>query len=219
MRLLFDVFEERLRQSDCHLLVAAGYSFADEDVRDRVLKAMHENENLELLLICGSSSKDIERNLLSHAPDLVQRIRAENKYFEVALGDGSIRVSKSERQTQLASCKRILGKSQLISSGQFRCVRMVHGSDDSHLILTDSYPAGTTRLLRLNLQDRKITVISSWVGEGSKFIIKGNLCTIAETKLHDFQFGIGSVWQIDLLTGVRTHFSLIRLPIKTPWKG
>lgn len=96
-----------------------------------------------------------------------------------------------------------LPKPRLICAGAFKCVRRLCSGNGASLLLTDTEPHQTSRLLKFNLRTARMEVVASWVGEGSKFAINDNVCTVVETKLHDFQFGIGSCWQIDLTTGYR----------------
>jgi hypothetical protein len=93
----------------------------------------------------------------------------------------------------------------LLCLGQFKSVRLAGPVSPATFFLTETTPDGLSRLLRFEEGKRKLHVVCSWRGDVTKFALdqKCETCTLIDTKVNDFQFGLGTVWQIDLTTGDR----------------
>lgn len=244
MRLLFDAFQERIEHADCRVLVAIGYSFADDDVRDLVAVGLVRNPNLHLLIVSGERSEDYVRDLQSRYPGIADQISALSKRFDVALGDGALAreicnlasrlPTKADLHAESPSDEdfardsepapsadgttdprehasrptlgrgRRRGFSRLLCPGEFRSVRRLNSKEADVLLLTEGAVGGSSRILRFNVRTQKINVLAAFPGEATKFTTdEAGLCTLVDTKLHNFQAGIGTCWQVDLNTGER----------------
>lgn len=243
MELLFDAFKERIQHIECRVLVAVGYSFADDDVRDIVYDGLAHNCNLHLLIVSGERSEKYVDELKSRYPSVASRISALSGRFDAVLSDGSLAAeiynlastepTKSESRGAPLDHKDVTRGSEcgvtfddvtsarkptrrqpltpsvrqaplrLLCPGEFRSVRRLGSKDPGALLLTDG-SGGSSRLLRFELQSQKIDVLAAFIGEATKFVVgEGGICTVVDTKLHNFQAGIGTCWQVDLNTGER----------------
>jgi hypothetical protein len=243
MRLLFDGFQERIQHAECRVLIAVGYSFADDDVRDVVCAALAQNRSLHLLIVSGESSEKYADDLKSRHPDVASRISALRGRFDAVLKDGSLDAeiykfastepSKSDshdtgledkdltrrdkaslggdvtsppdRTSRPALTPRVSqAPLRLLCPGEFRSVRRLTSKDRGVLLLTDGMAGGSSRLLRFEVRSHKIDVLAAFIGEATKFVAgDAGVCTVVDTKLHNFQAGIGTCWQVDLNTGER----------------
>jgi hypothetical protein len=102
MRILFEAFSKRIASAGCRVLIAIGYSFADDDVRKLVLEALKANRDLQLVLVCGSRSEAIKADLVSRFPDAEVRVQILNGHFETVLNTGALKECIEERIAHVA---------------------------------------------------------------------------------------------------------------------
>ncbi|MEY2563611.1 MAG: hypothetical protein QOH88_1804 [Verrucomicrobiota bacterium] len=194
--------------TECHVLIAIGYRFADDHIRAAILDAMEINQKLAVLVLCGSrkSSDEAKSELLRTSHSCESRVEVvEPGYVPAAFASGALRLTVSRLSAQpnisMPQRQRPSGSRQneILCLGDFSAV----ASAGENLILTAGNPR--TRLLRLNPSTGQLNVLQSWRGWARGLAVVGNQAVVADCARGGWKAGWGLPWLVDLETGTTTN--------------
>lgn len=204
--LLHAAFQKTL--TTCRVLIAAGYRFADQQIRDTVLQALENNKRMRILVLCGTKANSDaakaellkETNAYNDRVEVFQHAKIEEALVDRRLFSTTCEILARHKPELPQRSIRSAAENEVICLGDFSAVAQT----GSELILATRNRR--TQLWRFESNSGRLTpIVQPWRGWARGLATVDRQAIVADCARGGWKSGWGIAWKIHIDTGHREN--------------